>query len=252
MRRKSDLPGMVSIPVPLRPFEFARDTVAFANELRWEYQMDPRTGGMRFRPRVPPPAYSHRCFVLVRAVRLFHYHAVFEGGRPLAGPVEYERRVRAVLRRDPRRPSTGARVVEVPGFAGLRDFSVAFELLLKALAGGAWRSYVLRSHWRMVFPISRRHQELTAQRLVAALARGDAPVLHLVRFPQLTINHGVLVFGRVAVADGFAFDVYDPNQPRGAVRLHYDAAARTFALPPTPYWAGGHVDVIEIFRGWLY
>lgn len=202
---------MVPTSLPRRPFEFARDTFAFANELWWEYQPDPRTGRMTFRPRHPPPTYAHRCFVLVRAARQFHYHATFAPTAPMASDGEYARLVRAVLRRNPRRPSPLARRVTLPGFAGLREFSTAREPLVKAHCGSAWQSYFLRSHWRMVFPLSRRHQATTANRLATALARGDVPVLHLVRFPQLTINHGVLAFGCSAAGNDLDFEVYDPN-----------------------------------------
>jgi hypothetical protein len=122
--------------------------------------------------------------------------------------------------------------------------------LLKALCGGAWQSYVLRSHWRMVFPISRRHQHRTAERLAAALGRGDTPIVHLVRFPQLTINHGLVVFSVTPTGGGLAFQAYDPNTPQRPATLGYEAGQRTFRLPPNTYWAGGRVEVIEIFRTW--
>ncbi len=235
-----------------RRFDFARDTFAFANELLWEYRLDPATGRMSFRRREPPPAYAHRCFVLARAVRQFFFHARFDPGQAAAADGEYSRRIRTVLGRNPRRPSEAEQRVVLPGFASLRSFSEAKPDLLKAGCGGAWRSYVLRSHWRMVFPISRRHQAATAARLLAGLAAGGAPVVHLVRFPQLTINHGLVLFGTRETERTLEFAAYDPNRPATQARVDFDRATRTFLFPANAYWAGGQVDVIEIFRGWLY
>jgi len=64
-----------------RPFDFTRDRFAFANDLAWEYQFDAATGKMSFRPQDPKPAYTHRCFVLIRVARQFLYHARFDATR---------------------------------------------------------------------------------------------------------------------------------------------------------------------------
>ncbi len=231
-------------------FVFERDSFAFANELVWAYQVEPATGKMAFRRRRPQPAYTHRCFVLARAARQFLFHARFEGGQPLAPEATYRRLVRAVVGRDPRRPGAPEAQVVIPGYASLRQFSQAQETLLKQECGAAWESYVLRSHWRMVFPISRRHQERTAAGLRARLASEGSAVVHLVRFPQLSINHGMVLFAVAAAEAGLTFQAYDPNDPSGPTQLAFDRATRTFRLPPTAYWAGGPLDVIEIFRGW--
>ena len=104
----------------------------------------------------------------------------------------------------------------------------------------------------MVFPISRRHQERTARELVASLGAGRAPIVHLVRFPQLTINHGVVLFGCRETESAIHFAAYDPNVPAHPSGLSYERVPRTFVFPPNHYWAGGRVDVIEVFRGWLF
>jgi hypothetical protein len=133
----------------------------------------------------------------------------------------------------------------------LRDFSVAHEKLLKAECGGAWRSYVLRSHWRMVLPISRSHQERTAERLYVTIREGVSPLVHLVKFPALTINHGMILFAAQATETGFAFAAYDPNNPARPSTLVFDRATKAFTLPQNSYWAGGRLDIIEIYRGWF-
>src|SRR5580658_6189442 len=108
-----------------RRFDFARDTFAFANELLWEYQPDPATGRMIFRPREPKPSYAHRCFVLTRAARQFLYHARFE---PEQKPVEDEtclRLIREVVACNPRQSCLPYEKIIIPGYAGLREFSEA-------------------------------------------------------------------------------------------------------------------------------
>jgi hypothetical protein len=241
----------VAAPETPQQFAFARDSFAFANELVWEYRHDPQTGRTTTQVRNPKPDYTLRCFVLTAAARKFFHHARFDPALPRLEAREYLPLIRRVLARSPRQVSATAVRVCLPGFEGLRSFSAAFEALLKAECGGAWRSYVLRSHWRMVFPISRRNQANTMARLQRTIARDGTAVVHLVLFPKLTINHGVVLFGARAVPEGMAFDVYDPNDPRQPVTLTYHRDTRTFHLPANAYWAGGNLDVIEIYRNWF-
>jgi hypothetical protein len=233
------------------PFDFERDTLAFRNELVWEYRVDERTGRMTTCRTEPPPTFALRCFVMTRATRQFRMHARFE---PEASPPPDEaaclRLARTVIRRDPRRPSAPIDRVRIPGFEGLRELSATHEEGLKRVLGGAWRSYVLRSHWRMVFPFSRSHQARTAESLQTALCAGRLPILHVLRFPQLTINHGLLIFAGRPGKGNVAFSAYDPNTPEGPARLDYDLRTRTFTLSRNRYWAGGRVDGFEIYHGW--
>ncbi len=234
-------------PKTPRRFDFSRDTFAFANELLWEYRFD--AGKMSFCRREPRPDYAHRCFVLARAARQFLYHASFDDTQAIADEDTYHRLIRAVLSRNPRVPSQ--ETVLIPGFAGLRAFSTAREKLLKATCGGAWRSYILRSHWRMVFPISREHQRRTAAELVAQTRGGVSPIVHLVKFPSLTINHGMIVFDATESETEIQFAAYDPNLPEKAATLAFQRAESSFYLPVNSYWAGGRLNIIEIFRSWI-
>jgi hypothetical protein len=257
----SALPDKLAVPNAASPpeaasgrprrFDFERDSFAFANELIWEYRIDTATGKTTFSRRDPKPAYALRCFVLTRAARQFLYHARFDAAGSAADDATYRRLVREVVSRDPRALCEQGREIVIPGYASLRQFSQAHEQLLKSECGGAWRSYVLRSHWRMVFPISRGHQARTAGRLVEAIRRGNSPIIHLVRFPELTINHGMVLFDTAESAKGACFQAYDPNDPAKPTRLSFDRVARTFLLPANCYWAGGPVNVIEIYRGWF-
>ena len=243
-------PGRASPHVP-RQFEFARDSFAFANELHWEYRFDAVNGRTTFTRRIPKPDYAHRCFVLTRAARQFLYHARFDATQPAADEAICRQLISEIMARNPRTPCALEAQVVIPGWASLREFSRAREALLKAECGGAWQSYVLRSHWRMIIPISRGHQARTADGLRAEIRRGGSPIVHLVRFPKLTINHGMVLFGAEETKSDICFQAYDPNDPEKPTRLSFDRARRIFSLQANRYWAGGRLDVIEIYRGWF-
>ena len=142
--------------------------------------------------------------------------------------------------------------ITIPGYADLRKFSAAHEKLLKNECGGAWRSYFQRGNWRMIFPFSRSSQKKTARRLVADLKEDRLPIVHLVRFPQLTINHAMLVFAEYQTQTNIVFSAYDPNQPNQPTDLIYEPKDETFTLPANNYFPGGRVDVYEVYRNLIY
>jgi hypothetical protein len=229
-------------------FDFAHDTFAFPNELMWEYRIDPTTGKTTTHKNNPPPTYAHHCFVVVRAAKQFLLHAQFERNSPPLTDVEYSARVRDLMRRSPQSPS-GNKVI-IPGFGNLRDFSAAKKQLLQSNCGGAWQSYVQRGNWRMVFPFSRSHQEHEAKSLVSGIS--TSPIVHIVTFPRLSINHAILLFEATDNEDRVEFRGYDPNIVERPVSLFFDKNTRTFHFPATHYFAGGDVNVYQIYRGWLY
>jgi len=47
----------------------------------------------------------------------------------------------------------------------------------------------------MVFMVPARHQEQMAGQLAQRVREGAAPIVHLFRFPRITINHGIVLFG---------------------------------------------------------
>jgi hypothetical protein len=235
-----------------RTFRFDLDTFGYAHELVWQYRFDPVTGAMTTFPTDPPPTYYHHCFVMVRSTRQFLQHARFESGLPAVEPQAYRKLIRLVVSRNPRRACAESERIVIPGFEGLRPFSVAHESLLKAECGGAWQSYFLRSHWRMIFPVWGRHQQHIAQRLARSIRGGAVPIVHLFRFPRITINHGIVLFGLAESEKDIQFDAYDPNIPAHPVKLIFDRTRRAFEFPPACYWPGGVLSVIEIFRGGLY
>jgi len=88
--------------------------------------------------------------------------------------------------------------------------------------------------------------------LTHKIQSGIAPIVHLVRFPQLTINHGMILFSVTGEPDHLKFAAYDPNVPERPSQLTYDARSASFSMPRNSYWKGGSLDAIEIYHGWLY
>jgi hypothetical protein len=236
----------------VRTFQFERDTFAFPHELVWQYHFDPLTGAMTTFNSDPPPAYYHRCFVMVRSTRQFFYHARFAPEQPVAETEVYRRLIREIASRNPRRVCAESERVVVPGFDGLRSFSRAHEPLLKAELGGPWQSYFLRSHWRMVFPVHRWQQKRMAEKLKRSLPKRGLSLAHLFRFPRITINHGIVLYGLAESDQTMEFEAYDPNIPEHPVKLVYERQRQVFTFAPSRYWGGGGLSVVEIFCDWPY
>jgi hypothetical protein len=234
-----------------RPFDYQTDTFSYANQLKWEYHYD-ANGKWVHNRREPPADYHQYCFVVARSARQFFENATFDASQPVADEKTYSRLIRKVVSIDPSEPLPESKKIVIPGYANLREFSAAHEHLLKDECGGAWHSYVQRGHWRMIFPFSRASQEDTAERLLADLKENRPPVVHVVRFPELLINHGVLVFDAKESEKQIVFSIYDPNKTDGPRTLDYDRATRTFNFAANDYFMGGRVDVYEIYRSWNY
>jgi len=232
--------------VVARAFRHPADTPAFANETLWRYTLDPQTGRQVHEPRVPPPTYTLRCFVLTRLVKLFHGHARFDPTTPSLTAADYRQRLQSLLQRHPRCLCPEEKRLVFPGFTDLRAFSFAYETLLKVTVGGAWRSYFRRGHWRMILPFFRRGQALEAERLRKRVLAHRAPSVHVVTFPQLTLNHAIVLFEVTESASHLIFRAYDPNSPDEQVLLTYDRVRRQFSLPPLPYFIGGPISLYEV------
>ncbi len=238
-------------PASTRRFDFQRDTFAFTNELRWEYFYDAE-GKWSTRNREPKPSYWQHCFVLARSTRQFFLNARFDEEKPLADERTYRSLIRRAVSSNPRKPLPDSQKIEIPGYADLRAFSLGQEQLLKAECGGAWQSYFQRGHWRAVFPFSRRHQEQMAAQLLKHLKENPPLVIHLMRFPSLTINHAMVLFDAQETEKEIEFIAYDPNLPAKPRTITYQRASRTFLLAPNDYFPGGRVDVYEVDHKWNY
>jgi hypothetical protein len=231
-------------------FAFPDDAFAFANITVWEYDVDPASDEIAWRPRQPPPDFSLRCGTMARLARQFWAGARFDRDAPVADEATYARLVGDLVDSDPRRPVTPP--VVIPGYPNLHEFSAAHrELLVRAMAG-PWQSYLQRGNWRMIFPFTPGHQRAEATRLLAELARGWPPVVHVLRYPWTTINHLVLVFAAEETPAEIRFRAYDPNDAEQTVTLTWDRSARLFTYSTTPYFPGGPVRAYEVYDGLLY
>ena len=234
-----------------RKFEFSKDTFAYANQLVWEYGNDAQ-GHWTTRRREPPPDYSLHCFVVARSALQFFENARFDPQQPRADEAGYRRLVQLVVTTNPRKPRSPEQAIVIPGYPDLRSFSKEHETLLKQECGGAWQCYFQRGNWRMIFPFTRHEQRSMAQRIVARLNEDNPVLVHLVRFPQLSINHTVLIYGVKQQGTSLEFEVYDPNASNSPATLNFDCSTNTFVAPPVAYFRGGRVDVYEICHRWDY
>jgi len=234
-----------------RNFSFQADTFSFPNELVWEYYFDAK-GKWTSARREPPPTYSHHCFVLARSTRQFFLNARFAPHEPAVGEETYRGLIRKVISSNPRYGLPEDQKVVIPGYADLRSFSTDWQKLLKQECGGAWESYFQRGHWRMIFRFSRAEQSAMSQQILSDLKTNEPVVVHIVRFPQLTINHAVVIYDATETTNEIRFTTYDPNHPVEPVTITYDKASRTFTLPANDYFFGGRIDVYEVYHRWNY
>lgn len=235
-----------------RPFLFGHDTFSYRNDLVWEYVFDDATGKTSHRTKEVKPDYTHHCFVVARCARQFFQFAQFDPAAPLAPDEVYRELINKVVARDPGCDRAGTPRIVVPGFTNLFDFSIAKRKLLQEECGGAWRSYFQRGHWRIMLPFSRDGQEREARVLMEQIRNRRPPVAHLVKFPQLTINHAVLLFDVRETEDTIEYSTYDPYEADHPVLLTFDRRKRTFSFGRNPYFIGGEVNVYEIYRDWAH
>lgn len=236
-------------PANSRPFAFETDTFAYANELVWIYYYDDE-GEWKHSANEPKPDYTHHCYVVARSARQFFQYADFDASLPKTDHESYHHLIKQVIARDPSRDSESDDRVVIPGYADLREFSTAHEQLLKDTCGKASQSYFQRGNWRMIFPFSRSHQEKEAEALATAISNNRSPVVHLLTFPKIKINHAILLFDVDEEQDVLRFAGYDPNNPEAPVELTFDRKTRTFDYPVNDYFKGGKVDVYQIYRNW--
>ncbi len=242
------------LDAPLRSaqtFDFNRDVFAFANELVFDYGVD--EGGRL--PSTPPSSsvdFAQRCVLMSRAVRQFHVYAEFAPGLPRVGEERYRELVAEVFATDARAKQPASERIVIPGYPGLRSFSRDHEMLFKEALNQRWLAYFQKGNWRMIFPFWRNQQRATAEGLVSGLGRGELAVLHAVRFPNIEINHTVLLFSVEETPEEIRFGFYDPNEPVHPRVLVYDRARRTFYYPKTFYFAGGPIRAYEVYDGAIY
>ena len=234
-----------------RSFDFKKETFSFSNQLVWIYGYD-ANGKWTSHRRDPKPDYTQHCFLLSRATVQFYQNATFNPLQPVTNKTTYAKLVRQVFSSNPRKTAAPVERIVIPGYEDLRSFSTANEKLLKSASGSGWRSYFQRGHWRMVFPFTREQQERTAEEFLKKLSPGPPFVVHLVKFPQLTINHAVVLYAAKEENGQIQFMTYDTNNCEEPTVLTFDRATKTFLFPANEYFCGGEVDVYQVYHKWDY
>ncbi len=237
----------IAEPVNTRPFNFQNDTFSYANELEWDYQTT-----FAPQPSQRDRSYTAHCIVMARTARQFFQFARFDASRPRASDETYRTLVRGVVSHSPSEPlPSGGRIV-IPGYKDLRSFSKDKEQILKDEIGTWVGTYLQVGNWRMIFPFSRGHQRKTAEALYTEAKTMRPPIVHLIRFPRITINHAVLIYDAHDDGSQIRFDVYDPNEPSEPTQLVFDRSTESFNFPANRYYVGGPLNVYEIFRDAFY
>lgn len=236
---------------PQRKFVFEKDTFSFPNALE-KMRFYDAEGNWVVQKVIPRPPYTLHCFVVSRSALQFFEHARFAPELAQVDDETYFKLIRRVVETDPRVMLPDDEKIVIPGYADLRSFSKDKEHLLKDACGGAWQSYVQRGHWRMVLPFSRRQQRHVADRLLDEVTHNQPAVVHLVRFPSLSINHAVLIFGARKVGDEIEFKTYDPNTPQAPTTIRYRPNEGTFTMATNDYFPGGRIDLYQVYHGIFY
>jgi hypothetical protein len=241
--------GTAARPPQDRWFDFQRDTYSFTNQNYWKYEFLSNSSATTRTRSESDVDYHQRCTIMSRTARQFFYNARFDPDLPPVEIAELRDLVRGVLARNPRAENPSPKPFLIPGFRDLRAFSSEHELLLKDELSGRWLGYFQRGNWRMIFPFSPRSQRETLIELVSDLTRGHLPIVHIVNFPRIDINHTVLVIGFRVTSPEIRFGVYDPNTSEGPRSLVFDRATSIFSYDPTDYFSGGAVKVYEVYDG---
>lgn len=234
---------------PQRAFDFHADKLWFTNETVWEYSLSPDDEWVKTKKQ-PRPDYALHCFVMSQTARKFFYHASFDEKLPRKSACSYGELIKEVVERSSRKGSEEK--IVIPGYRNLSEFSQAYPDIIKAKAGGAWRSYLQRGNWRMVLPFSRNHQAKTSAELQQKISHRLVPIVHLVAFPELTINHAVMLYQFEKQGTQVQFKVYDANNPSRPASLVYNGESKTFIFERNPYFPGGTVDVYEVYKNLWY
>ena len=235
-------------PAP-RPFQYATDTFAFANETVWNYvngSVQPESASDKKRQ------YTRHCFVLTRAAVQFWKFARFDPSGPPLAPSALAERIRQVTERSTWLPILSPRDrVVFPGFANLRQISAVEPGLFQANIGLGWPVYFRAGNMPITIPMDGETEARLNREIARDLTFNFPTILWLYNFPSLKINHVVVAFAGKKTRTGWRYQVYDPNYATGPRQLDYDAGTRHFSYAPTFYFKGGTVTARAVYRGVL-
>jgi hypothetical protein len=225
-------------------FDVRRDTLGWANETKFAYEVD-EAGRLHISKRAVPAVYSNRCFVMSRAALQFKKFARFAPKRPRMSREEYRQLVREISRIPVWSDGPRQRIV-VPGFSDLRSFSKAYTPMLQANLGGSATSFLRVGNFRMAMGHPRFGQKWAADWLAKSMREGELRAVFLSRFPSM--NHCVIVYRAIPRANGdVRFLCYDPNYEGQSAKLDYSAARRSFDFERRWYFPGGQVNVMRVY-----
>jgi hypothetical protein len=236
-------------PAP-RPFRYASDSFAFANETVWNYvNGSVRNDSLR---ATRPRDYTRRCFVVTRAAVQFWKFARFDPQAPPLSADKLAQRIRDVTNRSVWLPplSPHQRVV-FPGYASLRCLSAANPGIFQSNIGLGWPVYFRAGNAPIAMPLTGDTEAALNDEIMHDLGLNYPTIVWLYRFPSLAINHVVVVIAGEKSGAHYRYLVYDPNYTDGPKKLDYDAMTQTFSYQPTFYFKGGPVDARAIYRGVL-
>ncbi len=145
--------------------------------------------------------YMRRCFVLARGTVQFRKFARFDPAAPAVDDATLAARVRAIARRPVWREALPERErIVIPGYRDLRAFSIARPRVIQDHLGLGWPTYFRWGNYGILSSPSHARHARTADELDVALARGELPVVWLINFPSLSMNHAVVIYERVSGA----------------------------------------------------
>ena len=231
-----------------RAFDFSTDRLAYANETVWHYENGRAVEVAKNGAKAGDQAYATRCFVVTRCVTQFWKFASFDPKSPPLSDRDLALRIRMLAKIDVwKDPFPASKRVVFPGYRNLFELSRDQPLILQKNLGQGWPIFVRPGNSPMVFPPSRSHQERTFLELKKSLALNYPVIIWMVTFPDLSLNHSVLVYDSHETKTKTVFSVYDPNDIKKPKNLEYDPAKRTFSFQRTFYFIGGPVDVRTIY-----
>jgi hypothetical protein len=225
-------------------FDVRRDTLGWANETKFAYDID-AAGKLHMSKKAVPPVYSNRCFVMSRTALQFKKFARFTPAQPRVSREEYRRLVRAITRIPVWSDGPRERIA-VPGFPDLCSFSKAYQPMLQENLGGSITSFLRVGNFRMAMGHPRIGQKWAAEWLVKSVQENKLRAVFLTRFPSM--NHCVIVYRAFPQPNGDVhFLVYDPNYEGQFAHLDYVAARRSFDMERRWYFPGGQVNVMRVY-----
>src|SRR4051794_18266830 len=238
-----------------RPFDFKRDTFAFANETVFEYH----DGSASLRHDAPGAVKTKRfvqhCFVMSRSVEQFRKFARFDPSKPSLDDAELAERIRHITRSPAWEPPVAEKDrIVIPGYSDLRSLSRARGEIVRNNIGLGWPTYFRVGNWRIFLPHGPTQQAQTQVELERALQQREGYfVAYLTTTPEsFTINHAVLVYARKAPSRGtdtIRYLVYDPNHADHPRMLSWSPRDRSFLYEREWDFAGGHVTVWQVYGG---